>query len=94
MVNAIVAMNVAPTPPSKGTCSHTPPENPTTQALARPVTLQDIKELILMVIEAKSLVPAKLPECPKSDAIKETKEVAGQALKPKYKKLEKMYVSD
>jgi hypothetical protein len=54
MVKAVVAMQIASSPASKCTCSHVLPENPTSQASAQPLTLENLEQLLLKLTGAKS----------------------------------------
>jgi hypothetical protein len=85
MVKAVVAMEIASTP--KCTCSHVPPENPTFQA--QPRTLENLEQLLLKLIDAKSK-PPKAPESAKPDAHPE----AARASKPEYKTVTEVYTSN
>jgi hypothetical protein len=67
MVNTVVAMQMASSPTSKCTCSHALPETLTFQASAQPLTLENLEQLFLKLINAKSK-PPKSSEDAKPDA--------------------------
>jgi hypothetical protein len=87
MVTAIVAMQMASSPASKCTCSHVPPENPTFQASPQPLTLENLEQLLLKLIDAKSK-PPKVSEGAKLDAPE-----AARASKLEYKTVTEVYAS-
>jgi hypothetical protein len=76
MVKAVVAMEIASTP-----------ENLTLQA--QPLTLENLEQLLLKLIDAKSK-PPKAPEGAKLDAHPE----AARASKPEYKTVTEVYASN
>ena len=76
MVKAVVAMEIASTP-----------ENLTLQA--QPLTLENLEQLLLKLIDAKSK-PPKVPEGAKPDAHPE----AARASKPEYKTVTEVYASN
>jgi hypothetical protein len=65
MVKAVTAIEIASTP--KCTCFDSPSENAHPQASTQPLTFQDLKQLILKLIDAKSK-PPKSSEGAKPDA--------------------------
>jgi hypothetical protein len=87
IVKAIVAMQIASTP--KCACSDAPSENVYHQASIQPLTSQDLEQLILKLINAKSK-PPKLSEGPKPGTHPE----AARASKPEYKTVTKVYASN
>jgi hypothetical protein len=88
MVTTIVAIQMASSPASKCTCSHVPPKNPTFQVSTQPLTLKNLEQLLLKVINAKSK-PPKVPEGAKPDAPE-----AARASKLEYKTVTKVYASN
>jgi hypothetical protein len=76
MVKAVVAMEIASTP-----------ENLALQA--QPLTLENLEQLLLKLIDAKSK-PPKAPEGAKPDAHPE----AARASKPEYKTVTEVYASN
>jgi hypothetical protein len=88
MVKAIVAMQIAFTPSPKCTCSDAPSGNAHPQASTQPLTSQDLEQLILKLIDAKSK-PPKSSECAKPDAHPE----AARASKLEHKTVTEVYVS-
>jgi hypothetical protein len=89
MVNAIVAIQIASSPISKCTFSHALPENPTFQASAQPLTLENLEQLLLKLIDAKS-EPPKVSEDAKPAAPPE----ATRASKLEYKTVTEVYASN
>jgi hypothetical protein len=87
MVKAIVAMQIASTP--KCTCSDAPSGNAHSQASTQPLTSQDLEQLILKLIDAKSN-PPKSSESAKPDAHPE----AARASKPEHKTVTEVYASN
>ena len=88
MVKAVVAMQTESSPASKCTCSNALPENPTFQASAQPLTLSNLEQLLLKLIEAKS-EPPKVSEDAKPDAHPEVT----RASKLEYKTVTEVYAS-
>jgi hypothetical protein len=87
MVKAIVAMQIASTP--KCACSDAPSENAHHQASTQPLTSQDLEQLILKLIDAKSK-PPKSSEGPKPGTHPE----AARASKPEHKTVTEVYASN
>jgi hypothetical protein len=87
MVKAIVAMEIASNPTPKCTCSDAPSENAHPQASMQPLTSQDLEQLILKLIDAKSK-PPKSSEGAKPDAYLE----AARASKLEFKTVNEVYV--
>lgn len=82
MVKAIVAMEIASTP-------NAPSENAHPQASTQPLTSQDLEQLILKLIDAKSK-PPKSSEGAKPDAHPE----AARASKLEHKTVTEVYASN
>jgi hypothetical protein len=89
MVKAIVAMQIASTPTPKCTCSDAPSQNAHLQASAQPLTSQDLEQLILKLIDAKSK-PPKSSKSAKPNAHPE----AARASKLEYKTVTEVYASN
>jgi hypothetical protein len=87
MVKAVVAMEIASTP--KCTCSDAPSENAHPQASTQPLTLENLEQLILKLIDAKSK-PLKSSESAKPDAHPEV----ARASKLEYKTVTEVYASN
>jgi hypothetical protein len=85
MVKAVVAMEIASTPTPKCSCSNAYSEN----APSQPLTYQDLEQLILKLIDAKSK-PLKPSEGAKPDAHPE----AARAFKLKHKTVTEVYASN
>ncbi|KAG9235703.1 hypothetical protein BJ875DRAFT_440083 [Amylocarpus encephaloides] len=60
-------------PTTKCCCSHTPPDSPDLQKPAEPVTLQDLKRLVLELIGKFSEDNSKVSDGPKLDSSDNTK---------------------
>ncbi|KAG0645018.1 26S proteasome regulatory subunit [Hyphodiscus hymeniophilus] len=88
IVEDTVAKKIKATLFSKYACFHTPTESPPISPL--PVTFQDIKNLLLAAIEAKSPVPTAIPETLPTGVIETHNEVVTQSLKPQYKKIDEV----
>jgi hypothetical protein len=85
MVKAVVAIEIASTPTSKCSCSNAYSED----APSQPLTSQDLEQLILKLIDAKSK-PPKSSEGAKPDAHPE----AARASKPEHKTVIEVYASN
>ena len=79
---------MASSPASKYTCSHILPENPTFQASPQPLTLENLEQLLLKLIDAKSK-PPKVSEDAKPDAPE-----AARASKLEHKTVTEVYASN
>jgi hypothetical protein len=82
MVRAVVAMEIASNPNRTS-------ENTSPQASTQPLTSQDLEQLILKLIDAKS-EPPKSSEGPKPDAHPEV----ARASKPEHKTVTEVYASN
>jgi hypothetical protein len=92
LVKAIVTMHTVPNSLSpRCQCSQTPLNSPALQTSSPTVTLEDLKQLFLEVIQATSKPPKAVKLDAKEDAQAETEIV--QALKLEFKTVNEVYVS-
>ena len=96
MVSAIVAMQIASPPVSKCTCSHAPLENPTFQASAQPLTLENLEQLLLKLTGAKSADSDGESEDSESTTSEDTQpeDVVAPGSRLEFKTVNEVYVSN
>jgi hypothetical protein len=94
MVKAIVAMEIASTPVTKCTCSHTPAETPTLRGPTQPLTFEHLEQLVTKLLERK--VPESTRKSEDTQALapeaNQPEDVAAQASKLEFKTIDEVYV--
>ena len=92
MVKAIVAMEIASTPAAKCTCFDTPPESTNFQSPTPPLTVKDLEQLFLRLLEVKSAdASPEVANPPDAPGTTQTGEVVAEATKLEYKTVNEVY---